>query len=399
MIIRIDLECFKCFNLLKLPLCSLNLLTGTNASGKSTVLQALVLLSQSMRENEWSNKLALNGNLVQLGTVSDVVNSIDGRSSFGITLWDDSDARINWEFKGDPKAMSMDVERIRIEYKDENIFDSTQPFSSDSFFRLLPGSKFDSDHSNTIIDIFSRPLSKLTYLTAERLGPRDTYLYKDILSDDIGVGPKGENTASVLYAKQDKPVEAKLVRNDAASTSLLTQVKAHMNRFFPDFDLTNDPIFYTNMLNLRILTSNKSNFQRPVHTGFGVTQLLPIVVAALSAEKGDVIIVENPENHLHPAGQAMIGEFLTEVASAGIQVFVKTHSDHVFNGVRRGVKKQILPPNEVSLNFFQRQPNDDEEALPQVQIIAMDNDGRLDAWPENFFDQIEKDLAYIAGWQ
>ena len=392
MLTRIDLESFKCFNVLKLPLCSLNLLAGTNASGKSTVLQALVLLSQSMRENAWSNKLALNGNLVQLGTVSDVVDMVDGQKSFAIKLWTDSDTRIYWKFNGDRKAMSMDVERINIQYKDKNVYEGSQPFSSGSLFRLIP---LDV---NTIAFTYPYHLSKLTYLTAERLGPRDTYLYKDVLSDDFVVGPNGENTASVLYANQSKPVETKLINKDIASTSLLSQVKAHMNRFFPDFNLTNDPISHTNMLNLRILTSKKLDFHRPGHTGFGVTQLLPIVVGALSAEKGDIIIVENPEIHLHPAGQAMVGEFLTEVASAGIQVFIETHSDHVLNGVRRGVRKQILPPSDVSLNFFQQRAIEETEVLPQVQIIAMDKNGNLDSWPPNFFDQIEKDLSYIAGW-
>ena len=394
MLTRIELECFKCFNVLKLPLCSLNLLAGTNASGKSTVLQALVLLSQSMRENEWSNKLALNGNLVQLGTVSEVVDLVDGHKSFGITLWVDSDVHIHWKFSGERKAMSMDVERIDIKYKDKFFHRESQPFSSYTLCKLIPPLDYEFESTFT----FPNYVSKLTYLTAERLGPRDTYLYRDTLSDDFVVGPNGENTVSLLYANQSKPVETELVNNNATSTSLLSQVKAHMNRFFPDFDLTIEPISHTNMLKMKILTSKILGFHRPGHTGFGVTQLLPIIVGALSAEKGDIIIVENPEIHLHPAGQAMVGEFLTEVASAGIQVFIETHSDHVLNGVRRGVRKQILPPSDVSLNFFQQRAIEETEVLPQVQIIAMDKNGNLDSWPTNFFDQIEKDLSYIAGW-
>lgn len=396
MLTRIDFECFKCFDLLKLQLCSLNLLTGTNASGKSTVLQALLLLSQSMRENPWSKKLALNGNLVQLGTVSDVVDSTDGRNSFAITLRDDSVASIQWEFKGEREAMSMDIERIYIEHRDGMIFDDSQPFSSTPSFRLLPDLEFESNHFNTFKRTLLGHLSKLTYLTAERLGPHDTYLYKDILSNDFVVGPNGENTASVLFANQNKPVEAKLVKDDAPSSSLLAQVKAHMNRFIPGFDFTNEPISHTNMLNMKIRTSKSLNLHRPVHTGLGVTKLLPIVVGALSSEKGDIFIVENPEIHLHPAGQAMMGEFLTEVASAGIQVFVKTHSDHVLNGVRKGIINQILPPDEVELYFFRQRGVDDR--LPQVQSITMDKYGNLDDWPKDFFDQYEKDLIYLAGW-
>ena len=401
MLTRIELEYFKCFNPLKLPLYPLNLFAGTNASGKSSVLQALALLSQSMRENEWSNKLALNGNLVQLGTVSDVVDLVDGRSSFAITLWDDlDDTSIFWKFKGERKAMSMDIEQIKIQQSDKPALEYSQPFHSIPLFRLLPNKDLEEDcQFNTFINTFSEHLSKLTYLTAERLGPREIYPYKDILSDDFVVGPKGENTANVLYSNQNKPVDTKLVKNDAPSTALITQVKAHMNRFFPGFDIENEWIPHTNLLNLKIRTSNKLEFHRPVHTGFGITQLLPIVVGVLAAKKNDIIIVENPEIHLHPAGQAMIGEFFTEVASAGIQVFVETHSDHVLNGVRRGIKKQILPPKDVSLNFFRQRAIAETETLPQVQNISIDKEGNLDAWPEDFFDQLEKDLIYIAGWE
>lgn len=400
MLTQIELENFKCFNPLKLPLRSLNLLAGTNASGKSSVLQALLLLSQTMRENEWSSKLALNGSLAQLGTVFDVMDLAGRRQSFSIALWDDSNSRIHWEFKGEREAMSIKVEKIIIDYKDKNILEDCRPFDSTSLFRLLPMSKFEEDSDfNTFINSFSKHLAKLTYLTAERLGPRNTYPYSDILSDDFVVGPSGENTASVLYSSQAKPVEPKLVKNDVESSNLHTQVIYHMSRFFPGFDLLNEPIPKTNMLNLRIRTSKKLEFHRPIHTGFGITQLLPIVVGALAAEKNDIIIVENPEIHLHPAGQAMIGEFFTEVASAGIQVFVETHSDHVLNGVRRGVKKQILSPNDVSLNFFRQRAIAETETLPQVQNISIDKEGNLDAWPENFFDQLERDLSYIAGWE
>ena len=75
MLERIDLRHFKCFELLKLPLRPLTLLSGVNASGKSSVLQALVLLHQTMREHEWSSRLMLNGSTIRLGTVADVNRS------------------------------------------------------------------------------------------------------------------------------------------------------------------------------------------------------------------------------------------------------------------------------------------------------------------------------------
>ncbi len=82
MIARIELELFKCFKLLKLPLGSLTLLSGANASGKSTVLQAMVLLHQTILDHEWSTRLQLNGSELRLGTVADVVDKVYGRREF-----------------------------------------------------------------------------------------------------------------------------------------------------------------------------------------------------------------------------------------------------------------------------------------------------------------------------
>ncbi len=398
MLSKIELENFKCFDSLKLPLSPLNLLSGTNASGKSSVLQAIALLSQSMRENEWSDQLALNGNLVQLGTVGDVIDLVGGRSSFSISILDDSELYISWRFEGERNFMSIDMERIICEYRGNIIIDDIPPFYPSKLFQLMPTTTLKDDNHKDSIYLLLKRLSKLTYLTAERLGPRETYPYNDILSDDFVIGPNGENTANVLYSNQYKIVEDKLIHKKDISHTLTTQVIGHMNRFFPGFDLVNKPIDYTNMLNLRIRTSSKLDFHRPVNTGFGITQLLPIVVASLSAEKDDILIIENPEIHLHPAGQSMVGEFLTEVASAGVQVIVETHSDHVLNGIRRGVRNKIIDSNDVSLVFFQQRAIEEEVNFPQVQIIAMDKEGNLDAWPNNFFDQLEKDLTYIAGW-
>ena len=128
--------------------------------------------------------------------------------------------------------------------------------------------------------------------------------------------------------------------------------------------------------------------------GFGLTQVLPIVVAALSADKGDLLLIENPEVHLHPAGQALMGQFLAEVAHAGVQVMVETHSDHILNGIRRAVRAQRLVPAQVALHFFRPRIAEVAQAIsPQL-----DKFGNIDVWPEGFFDQFDRDMNHFAGW-
>ena len=113
-----------------------------------------------------------------------------------------------------------------------------------------------------------------------------------------------------------------------------------------------------------------------------------------AANKGDLLLIENPEVHLHPAGQALMGQFLAEVAAAGVQVLVESHSDHILNGIRRAVKKGMLNVAKVSLHFFMPRGGDVE----QVTSPIMDEKGTIDCWPDGFFDQFDKDLNYFAGW-
>jgi len=146
---------------------------------------------------------------------------------------------------------------------------------------------------------------------------------------------------------------------------------------------------------LGLRTSDDTDFHRPIHVGFGLTQVFPILVAALSAAQGDILLIENPEVHLHPAGQALMGQFLADVARAGVQVILETHSDHVLNGIRRSVKAERLAAGQVAIHFFRLRSAAEET---QVFSPVLDDSGNIDAWPEGFFDQFDKDMNYFAGW-
>ena len=171
-----------------------------------------------------------------------------------------------------------------------------------------------------------------------------------------------------------------------------------MRRFFPGFGLAIEQVPRADAVTLGIRVSNVTDFHRPVHTGFGLTQVLPIVVAALSASHSDLLLIENPEVHIHPAGQAAMGEFLAEVAAAGVQVIIETHSDHVLNGIRRAVKNGTLLSDSAALHFFRPRQEGARESATQVESPILDAAGNIDAWPEGFFDQFDKDMNYFAGW-
>lgn len=380
MLTRIDLEHFKCFELLKLPLGRLTLLSGSNASGKSSVLQALVLLHQTIREHEWSTRLQLNGREISLGTVADVVDKVTGRFGFGIGLLDD-DRHVRWHFEAedkDKKAMSAIVAFMASDGKE---------YHYPHLLRFLfpEESRPNDEH-------LANRLLRLSYLTAERVGPREVYPLEDPRSTQV-VGPRGESAVSLLYWGRDERVIDGLIVDDAPPTRL-QQVGVRMNEFFPGCSLDVQPVPQANGVTLGLRTSAETGFHRPIHVGFGLTQVLPIVVAAISGQPNDLLLIENPEVHLHPAGQAKIGSFLTSVAAAGIQVILETHSDHVLNGVRRSVKAGVLNHEQVLCHFFRDRASEGD----QVVSPNIDKDGNVDVWPDGFFDQFDKDMNYFAGW-
>ena len=176
--------------------------------------------------------------------------------------------------------------------------------------------------------------------------------------------------------------------------TLLHQVEARMDEFFPGCSLEIQHIPQANVATLGLRTSPATDFHRPVHVGFGLTQVLPIIVAALSRKREDLLLIENPEVHLHPAGQAKMGWFLSQVASAGVQVMIETHSDHVLNGIRRSAKDRVISADRVHIHFFKDRNQEGEQVVSPI----IDPAGNVDAWPSGFFDQFDKDLNYFAGW-
>ena len=99
-----------------------------------------------------------------------------------------------------------------------------------------------------------------------------------------------------------------------------------------------------------------------------------------------VLLLENPEAHLHPRGQACLGRLMAKAASSGVQIVVETHSDHVLNGVRVAIHEREAAPEQVRIHFFERPPR---SGVPESVVISpnIDSDGRIDKWPQGFFDE------------
>lgn len=360
MIRELRLRNLKCFDDERIEFSNLTLLAGTNASGKSTVIQALLLLRQSHFHNTLqSGEVLLNSNLVNIGTASDLINQRANSDEIGISVteFDKTTSR----FKLLYKTSERDSYRLQVEQPQEY---------------------------NTQSSLFA---ANFNYLNAERVGPRLLYPMAESRGESTYVGVQGQYAAHVLARHRDALIACTaLARSDEAagevSMRLDAQVRYWMRSIVPEFEMHLEELISADQVRVMLQTSSPRPV-RPTNIGFGIIYTLPIVVAALVAYPGSLLIVENPEAHLHPAGQSQMGRFLARVAAAGIQVVLETHSDHVLNGIRRAVRGGEPVPDDVAINFF-----GPAGKVSRPRIYA---DGGIDPWPSGFFDQSEKDLLEL----
>ena len=136
-----------------------------------------------------------------------------------------------------------------------------------------------------------------------------------------------------------------MLRGSTENRSLNLQVREWMNLVSPGVL----PIINLNLQTRTaelgyefIQGTEKSMTFKSTNVGFGITYVLPVVVTLLSAQKGDLVLIENPEAHIHPKGQRHLGELIARAASGGVQVLLETHSDHVLYGIRIAVRQRML---------------------------------------------------------
>ncbi len=365
---HLHLHNFKCFEDQSFPLKSLTLLTGLNSTGKSSVLQSLLLLRQSFQEQRLLTTpgLMLKGNLVNIGVGKDILFEGAKDEEIGISIKLFS-TPTTWRFKCDPAA---DVLRLI----GETSLWTFGPAYTPSLF-----------------------LDNFHYLSAERIGPRHFFDASDFqVRRCLQLGSKGEYTAHFLSVFGDHKISDEgLAHKDAASLDLKDQVEAWLGEISPGTHISLTPNPGMDIVELcysSVFGTSISKNHRSTNFGFGVTYALPIIVAVLSSIPGALLLIENPEAHLHPKGQAQMGELLARAASCGVQTIVETHSDHVLNGIRVAVHDGKLDPNDVQLHYFQRRKQNG-----QVEVISphIDHDGRIDQWPDGFFDQWDKSLEAL----
>jgi predicted ATPase len=371
MLERIHLENFKASRDVDVRLAPLTVLAGLNSSGKSTLLQAICALRQSYDLNGRTEGPSLSGDLVQLGKYADLLFEGSLSDTVAITVVE-SEAVYRWAIEGPPK-----LSRLRF---------AEEPKSLPNFVKSCD----------------------FQFLQADRIVPQTLYPQAPQRARDTGfLGPRGEYTADFLSLESKRQVSEKrtfpraglglsegLLSTVAPTFGLLDQVSGWLQQLSPGARLDADAITGTDEVLLQFRYAGRkqettSNPYRTTNVGFGLTYSLPILVAGLAAPKESLLLLENPEAHLHPQGQAALGKLMALCANDGVQIIVETHSDHLLNGLRLAVKENLIRPESVVLHFFTREVETGEAF---VQSPAMLKNGRLSNWPEGFFDQWDKEV-------
>ncbi len=370
---------FKSLNDCNINMRNLTLLTGINSSGKSSFIQGLLLILQNIKEvenminimdlkeseqilklyNHYLGKINLNGEYVNLGTGKDILyeNAEDDSITF----------------------------HIKSELGETKFFLKTQENLENDVIPL--------GDSTYVSRSFIGKNSNIQYLSTERIGVLPVYEYKKSFVQNNNLGNRGEYTVHYLAENKNSSIAIKTLKhNEAKSYHLLENVGKWLSMISKGIDIKAEIIGDVKLAKLTYTYDGAKKDYLPKDVGYGITYVLPIIVALLKAKSGDIVIIENPETHLHPSGQVAVAKLCSLAAEEGIQIIIESHSDHFLNGLRVSIKEGILKSTNAIVHYFSK---DLDEAHSKIVEISIDEEGKIAKWPEGFFDEMDIQLEKL----
>jgi predicted ATPase len=318
MIQSIEYSGFKSFVSEIIDFKNLTLLTGLNSSGKSSVIQSILLLDKAVK-----NEMIY----------------LPGHGSI-------------FEFKN-PYTSSMSIKA--------DIEDGAIVIEDDHFIK-----------SNEI------KFPEIIYISADRFGPETSM---PIFVDGHHLGKKGENVFKCIEYFADFPLPDFLRHEKSEGDTFLFNLRAWLSVITPNVT------FKSKIEEIADSSFATFNGYRSKNVGFGLSYTLPVIVALLlgSITENCLVMIENPEAHLHPRGQVEIARLISLCVRSGAQVIIETHSDHLFDGIRIQAKKNITDNLHSKIKIYWFELDNNNNTI--VERANVDKDGRLDNWPTGLFDQ------------
>jgi predicted ATPase len=418
MLTHLKLEHFKIWNTTgPIRLAPLTLLLGTNSSGKSSLIQSLLLIRQTVKGTD--DSLDLNfGNpetadSVTLGQFNDVLcrhatkSEITPANQIGIEFrWSEDgsaansvmfSARYRKDSCGsaelDYLRLGKDGQGFSVLRRKSGIYRLTlaterKPLGQSADYRPERSFAFSTAALNRLGDkaeaikpigpaLFSE-LSKIIYLgPVRRLAQRD-YIWSGRMPTHIG--DDGAKAVDVLIAS-GVAMQAAIKRNKTLpdEAMLFKQTEFWLEKMNLADGLAVKAIGNSARYELLIKSNGEAANLKDV--GVGVSQVLPVIVAALFAKPGHIVMVEEPESHLHPLAQSQLAELFAKIsAERGVQFIVETHSEHLFRRVQTLIAKKELSLDKGAMYFVER-----EGKSAKLRSLTLDEFGQVNNWPDKFF--------------
>lgn len=223
---------------------------------------------------------------------------------------------------------------------------------------------------------------EVLYVSADRFGPQKSIP----VSYNIELGSKGENIVKVIEYFAEKELPACIQHPEAEGVTFEYNLKAWLNIISPGVT------FRTEIRKDTDISFTWFDDHRAMNVGFGLSYALTVIVALLVGTLNkSIVLIENPEAHLHPKGQTEMAKLITQAIEAGAQVIVETHSDHLFDGFRLSVKAEPALSDRIIAYWFTL----DDDRLTEFEKIHILEDGRVDNWPASMFDQFEINASQL----
>ena len=426
MLKRLELQNFKSWRKADMAFGRITGLFGANSSGKSSLLQFLLLLKQTKDSSDRAAALDLNGRFVALGTAADTIHGHDESHALRFRLAFESESDIDvatpWDgtiarsrelamraeadihkqaFRSRRLSYCVGDARFALERAGESEtkfdLDAEVPDPGFSFVRnqgrawKLPGPvktyQFPDEarryfqNSGFLADLeaaFERALDKLYYLGPLRERPKRDYLWARSRPTDVG--ERGERTIGAIIAAQAAGQRQNLGRKQRLRP--FSQIVAHWLR---ELGLVHgfrveEIAPGSNRWQARVKTRTGGAEVLLTDVGFGVSQVLPAVTLLHYVPKGSTVLLEQPEIHLHPLAQAGLADVILHAATyRNVQVVFESHSEHLLLRLQRRIAEGRIEAGDVALYFCGV-----SGGASAIEALALDEYGNVRNWPDRF---------------
>ena len=397
---------------------------GTNSSGKSSLLQMLLLLKQSIG----SDDVLFFGDehsLVNLGSFGDVIHGHDTSASLTLEYgcqpqepvtikvygakpddeWADLpvpihhftlDTSIQWN------ADSLRVEHLRYGLDSHDVREVEWKAESLSYQNL-----FGEQETKTRVDIqncygapasgsadvlqpltsaFEHQFSHVYYLGPTRVIPQRRYHWEGTHPQDTGLW--GDKTIDALLSARVKRLETRY-------NEKTFQIEARISEWLREmalahaFSLESSDNSDGRDYEVRIKKDSVSPAVTLVDMGYGLSQFLPVLVLCYYAPEGSTLILEQPGIHLHPKVQSQLADLLIEVVTErNLQVLVESHSEHLLTRLQLAIAEERIGADETALYFCENR-----DGVSEIKPLELDELGNIKNWPPDFFGTVRGDLV------